>query len=431
MKKNIRLKEKRFYLLVNRGLIMKKRGIFLLLSFLLVFISIPFKAEANTKEQLIIINKSSNQLAFFDSGQLVNTYSVATGKTDQLTPEGTFKIVNKIKNRPYYTDNIPGGSPNNPLGDRWLGLDARGTYGTTYAIHGNNNPNSIGKYISAGCVRMYNDDIRSLFDKVKLYTKVVITKSDQSFETIAKQHGYSVGPPVEVFINGKLMKVPQAPYLENGTLFIPLRSIAEALQATVQYDKGKIAIAKGDRKVSLQVNSKKVTMNGKTVTLSSVPRLINGHTMVPARVVSEGLGAQVHWDGKKRQVQITYKGEASPPAVQTVAVNVDGTALQVGEYAFLDRDKVKVPVRDIFEALGAVIRWDDATNTMIATKDDVTVEVKLNSKSAVVNGVMITLDTPTELYKGKMVVPIRFISESLGARVEWIAQEKKVNIYSE
>ncbi len=124
---------------------------------------------------------------------MIKTFKVATGRQSSYTPEGTFKIVNKIKNRPYYKANIPGGHPNNPLGDRWLGINARGTNGTTYAIHGNNNAGSIGTYASAGCVRMYNDDVRWLFDQVKVNTPVVITSTSQSFEAIAASHGYNVG----------------------------------------------------------------------------------------------------------------------------------------------------------------------------------------------------------------------------------------------
>ena len=105
------------------------------------------KAAAATVKQLIVINKKTNQLAYYQNGKLVKVFMVGTGRKSSLTPEGKFKIVNKIKNRPYYKEKIPGGSPKNPLGVRWLGIEARGTYGTTYAIHGNNNPSSIGKYV--------------------------------------------------------------------------------------------------------------------------------------------------------------------------------------------------------------------------------------------------------------------------------------------
>jgi hypothetical protein len=166
----------------------KLTGVLIVLMSLFLGITV---IEAETGNQLIIINKGTNQLAFFENGKHVATFRVATGRSQSYTPEGTFQIVNKIKNRPYYKDNIPGGHPNNPLGDRWLGLDARGTYGTTYAIHGNSNPASIGTYASAGCVRMYDDDVHWLFDRIDLYATVVITNTSQSFEAVAVSKNYT------------------------------------------------------------------------------------------------------------------------------------------------------------------------------------------------------------------------------------------------
>ena len=64
---------------------------------------------------------------------------------------------------------IPGGAPNNPMGEAVLGLD-RGNY----AIHGTNNPASIGHYVSHGCIRMYNQDIVDLFERVGVGTLVVV-----------------------------------------------------------------------------------------------------------------------------------------------------------------------------------------------------------------------------------------------------------------
>ncbi|MFJ7975549.1 L,D-transpeptidase family protein [Peribacillus sp. JNUCC 23] len=144
------------------------------------------------KSQLIIINKNTNQLAYYENSQLKKSFIVATGSKTSDTPEGTFKIVNKIVNRPYYKGNIPGGSPKNPLGNRWLGLNARQTQGTTYAIHGNNNPASIGNYVSAGCIRMYNNEVKWLFETVSINTPVVITSSSKNFESIAASSGFKV-----------------------------------------------------------------------------------------------------------------------------------------------------------------------------------------------------------------------------------------------
>ncbi|PYZ99076.1 hypothetical protein CR205_11110 [Alteribacter lacisalsi] len=161
-------------------------------------------AASASSDQLIIINKKNNQLVFYENSKQVNTFPVATGRTASLTPEGSFKVVNKIVNRPYYTGNIPGGDPRNPLGNRWIGLNANGTSGNTYAIHGNNNPSSIGTYASAGCIRMHNSDVEWLYSKIKVNTPVVIVTSESSFNQIAKANGYIVdGKNTAVPVSGK------------------------------------------------------------------------------------------------------------------------------------------------------------------------------------------------------------------------------------
>ncbi|WP_227936952.1 triple tyrosine motif-containing protein [Alkalihalobacillus deserti] len=169
---------------------MKKVTIFIVFLFSFFLFSQP--TFANSTNQLIIINKATNQLAYYTNGKHVDTYKVATGRQSNFTPEGIFKVVNKLKNRPYYKANIAGGDRRNPLGDRWIGINARGTNGTTYAIHGNNNSKSIGTYASAGCIRMFNDEIRLLFEQVEVNTPVVITNTKQSFDAIAATHGYNV-----------------------------------------------------------------------------------------------------------------------------------------------------------------------------------------------------------------------------------------------
>jgi len=165
----------------------------------LIFVTIGVKPSEAAGNQFVIINKSTNQLAYYENGKFIKVFKVATGRKSSYTPEGKFKIVNKIVNRPYYKEGIPGGDPRNPLGNRWLGLNARGTWGTTYAIHGNNNPSSIGKYVSSGCIRMYDNEVEWLFAKIKVNTPVVITTSTKAFNTIAKANGYKVtgtNPPL-------------------------------------------------------------------------------------------------------------------------------------------------------------------------------------------------------------------------------------------
>jgi lipoprotein-anchoring transpeptidase ErfK/SrfK len=107
----------------------------------------------------ITINLNEKHLYLIRDGKIFKSYPVAIGKPTSLTPKGTFKIENVAVN--------PGG----PFGVRWLGLDA--PYGD-YGIHGTNNPSSIGKAISNGCIRMHNKDILDLVKYVWVGTVVKI-----------------------------------------------------------------------------------------------------------------------------------------------------------------------------------------------------------------------------------------------------------------
>jgi lipoprotein-anchoring transpeptidase ErfK/SrfK len=76
-----------------------------------------------------------------------------------------------IRDKPGITRTIPGGSPRNPMGVAALTLS-----GGEYAIHGTNRPGSIGGFVSYGCIRMYNEDVMDLFQRVSVGTPVVVTR---------------------------------------------------------------------------------------------------------------------------------------------------------------------------------------------------------------------------------------------------------------
>jgi lipoprotein-anchoring transpeptidase ErfK/SrfK len=76
-----------------------------------------------------------------------------------------------VRDNPRMPRLIRGGAPNNPMGAAALTLS-----GGLYAIHGTNNPKSIGGFVSYGCIRMYNRDIVDLFDRVRVGTPVLVTR---------------------------------------------------------------------------------------------------------------------------------------------------------------------------------------------------------------------------------------------------------------
>jgi len=105
----------------------------------------------------IVISLSSRTLYLYQAGRVVKSYPVGIGKAATPTPQGNYRITTKSPN--------PGGV----FGVMWMGLSIPG-----YGIHGNNNPQSIGKMVSKGCVRMHNEHIRELSRLVPIGTPVTI-----------------------------------------------------------------------------------------------------------------------------------------------------------------------------------------------------------------------------------------------------------------
>jgi len=140
---------------------------------------------ANNKEKLIEgrtikvprfryeieVDKRTKKLYWKRKGEVIKVYSVSVGHADTQTPQGKFRIVNKITDPVWYhkREVIPPGSPKNLLGPRWLGLSHKG-----YGIHGTKDPDGIGSAVSHGCVRMFNHDVEELFAWIPVGTKVTI-----------------------------------------------------------------------------------------------------------------------------------------------------------------------------------------------------------------------------------------------------------------
>lgn len=164
-----------------------KRIFAVCLSLMIVMTAVSTVSDAASKH-MIIINSKKNTLNYYVNCTLVREFRCATGKSSTPTPQLKTTIVNKIVNRPYYKEGIPGGHPDNPLGKRWMGLKVGRTYGSTYGIHGTNNESSIGKNVSGGCIRMHNADVEWLFDQVTIGTVVIIRSTSNSDNWIANRY---------------------------------------------------------------------------------------------------------------------------------------------------------------------------------------------------------------------------------------------------
>ena len=138
--------------------------------------------EAGVQPGTVVVSTSARRLYLVLGNGAALAYPVAVGKPgkqwfgpsviDGKHIEPAWAPPAEVKrDNPRLPDYIPGGARNNPMGARALTLS-----GGEYAIHGTNNPASIGNYASYGCIRMLNRDIIDLYERVAVGTPVVVVR---------------------------------------------------------------------------------------------------------------------------------------------------------------------------------------------------------------------------------------------------------------
>jgi hypothetical protein len=93
--------------------------------------------------------------------------------------------------------------------------------------------------------------------------------------------------------------------------------------------------------------------------------------------------------------------------------------------------RLMVPLRGVLEQTGANVDWDAGTQTVVATRDNMAIELPINSHRARVNGRTVYLDVPARTFAGRTMVPLRFVSEALGSHVDWDDRTRTVFIDTE
>lgn len=117
----------------------------------------------------VIVDKSQNILTLKNGEEVVKVYRCSTG-LGGITPTGDFKIVSRLVD-PVWKGIVAPGHPENPLGTRWLGFDL-----PQYGIHGTNEPDTIGRPVTQGCVRLVNSDAEELYTLLPEGTVVTVVE---------------------------------------------------------------------------------------------------------------------------------------------------------------------------------------------------------------------------------------------------------------
>ena len=260
--------------------------IFTAIIFILCLVAAPAQAQKK-----ILINSASRLMLFYDGDTKLAVYHLGLGKVSTPTPTGYYKIKSKEIKPPWIDPDdpefeVPSG-PDNPLGYRWM--EIQGNYG----IHGTNRPESIGGYVSNGCIRMNERDVEELFDAVEVgtpveitYNRVVVEKSSdgdvvyyiypdgygiqevtvadvtkwlEPFGVLAFESEYNIsqkieaadgeptflGKPYNVEINGQITQPTDAnntrffakAVLRDGISYMPVVPIAKILRLKLEWNK--------------------------------------------------------------------------------------------------------------------------------------------------------------------------------------------------
>ena len=127
-------------------------------------------------------------------------------------------------------------------------------------------------------------------------------------------------------------------------------------------------VEKAKTSIILTIGQKDATIDGKTVSNDVAPKIVNDRTMLPIRFIAEALGAKVDWIEESRAVKITAENIDISLVIGEDFATVNGEKIDLDSPSFIENDRTYLPIRFVSEKLGADVKWDDATQTVNITK---------------------------------------------------------------
>ena len=118
-------------------------------------------------------------------------------------------------------------------------------------------------------------------------------------------------------------------------------------------------------------------------------------------------------------------------ANDTIFVTIDGNYVWFDTEPQIISGRTMVPIRGIFEYMGATVEWDEATKTAICTKGNTIVKITVNSPDMYINNQIRKMDIAPCVVDGKILAPARFVAEAFGGEAYWNKPYNTVNIYTE
>jgi L,D-transpeptidase ErfK/SrfK len=305
----------------------------------------------------LVVNLTERNAYWYQGGEPVRAFPVAIGMRGWETPTGEFTIVNRRKNPTWFPPKwaleekpVPPG-PDNPLGDRWMGLSEPG-----YGLHATNAPSSVGRYVSHGCLRMYPEHAHELYELVGVGTPVQIIyervvfgfRPEEGMVYMAyypdpyrlrevrpedvrewlEEYGLEevvdmeavgralerprgtpeavVGSRTQVRVNGRPVKFALGPVGVGGEWLVAAGPLVGALGAEVEFGpkRNYVVVKRGEERIFFSPGDAEALVNGQLVKLEAAAQLAAGHPMIPLKATAQALGASVGWEQETGRVLV-------------------------------------------------------------------------------------------------------------------------------
>jgi len=248
-----------------------------------------------------------------------------------------------------------------------ISVDASGHFNTTITISGNSAVMTIVATDFAG-----NSTQKVLHVSLDTTPPTLTVISPVSFQEVHKLPVLVRGttePGATVTVNGNAATVDA-----NGGFLYGLYEVSEGVASTIQVVAKDTAGNTTTKNINikyikttiimLQVKNAVAMINADTVSLDAPPIIKNGRTMVPVRFISEALGAELEWDSIFQIIDIVLGDDTIRLQIGKNFTSVNSKRIEIDTAPIIDHGRTMVPVRFISEALGAEVVWDAATKTV-------------------------------------------------------------------
>lgn len=251
-----------------------------------------------------------------------------------------------------------------------------------YRLHGTTDkwtdavPNTAGTY-DVKITRAADGDINPFACEIPeglVLTKKRSSSSGAATQTYTAQfdtNGGSAVGKVKTDKNGKIER-PADPTKE-GYIFVGWYSDSKLTKpfdfsAELTANSTLYAKWKENNEIIFTIGSRKISVFGREIKNDVAPKIVNDRTMLPIRIVAESLGGTVTWNGELQRVTIQKGADVILITIGADTAYVNGTAVKLDAAAFVENGRTYLPLRFVSETLGAQVAWNEAEKTVTITK---------------------------------------------------------------